>query len=179
MDKSETTEALAAVGMMLQAFPSAQSSITAESPRVYLFAVEEFSLEGIRRACRAIVRGEVKDLKADFPPSAPKLAQIVKEADDKLKVERFEAEHVFVAQDSELWEKIGAMRRDRNMLRRLSIRPDGREVYGWHFKPEEVEEARNFVLPPPIAPAELEAMHGRLRNLGFTVGDPEDAKDAA
>src|SRR5690606_3745649 len=71
-------KALKAIGMMLRAFPSSQSTITAETPKVYGFAVEEFSLEAIRRACRAFVRGEVEGHNADFAPSTAKLAQVVK-----------------------------------------------------------------------------------------------------
>src|SRR6185312_3053450 len=103
MDKTETTEALAAIGMMLHGFPSARSSITADSPRVYLFAVDELSLEAVKRACRRIIRGEVDGLNPDFPPPAPKLAQIAKECEARLKVERFEAAHVFVEDGSPRW----------------------------------------------------------------------------
>lgn len=178
MDKSETKEAMAAIGMMLQAFPSAQSSITADSPRVYLFAVEDFSLEALKRACRAIVRGEVKDLKPEFPPAAPKLAQIVKEMEDLLKVERYEAEHLFIEEGSETWQKL-RLSRGASLVAYNRTLSNGAKRRGWFFKPEEVRAAEKLSLPPPVAPEELKAIHGRLRGLGYSVGDPEGAEDAA
>lgn len=178
MEKHETTEALAAIGMMLQAFPSSQSSITSDSPRVYLFAVEEFSLEALKRACRAIVRGEIKDLKPEFPPSAPKLAQVVSEAEGRLKVERYEAEHIFVEQDSETWQKL-RLTRGASLLAYDRTLSDGSRRRGWFFKPDEVAAAEKLSLPPPVPPEELKAIRGRLRDLGFSVGDPEGAEAEA
>lgn len=165
--------------MMLQAFPSAQSNITADSARVYLFAVEEYSLEALKRACRMIVRGEVKDLKAEFPPSAPKLAQVVKEAEDILRVERYEAAHIFVEEHSETWLKLKVTKKDSDLMAYDRTFRDGTRHRGWYFKPEEVAEAEKIALPPPVAPEELKAIHGRLRKLGYTVGDPDGAADAA
>ena len=175
MDKTETTEALAAIGMMLQAFPSAQSSITADSARVYLFAVEDHSLEALKRACRKIVRGGVKDLKPDFPPAAPKLAQIVKDCEDELTVERFEAGHTFVIEGSERWRKL-VMYRGRNLPTREQILPDGRKVTGWSVTHEEAGEADKLALPPPASAEHVEAIR---KKLGFSVGDPEDHEAAA
>lgn len=157
---------------MLKAFPSAQSNITEDSPRVYLFAVEEYSLEALKRACRAIVRGEVKDLKPEFPPAAPKLAQIVKDCEDRLKVERYEASHMFVEVGSVLWEKMILLRNDRGLLAYERTLPNGHRVKGWFFKPEEVHEADKVVLPAPVDRA-------RLANAGFSVGDPQGQADAA
>jgi len=171
MDKTETTEAMAAIGMMLQAFPSAQSSITADSPRVYLFAVEEFSLEALKRACRQIVRGEVKDLKADFPPAAPKLAQVVKDCDARIKVEQYEAAHIFISEDSELWEKMKLLRKDRNLPAYQRTLVDGSRRYGWFFDPEEVAKANALQLPPPIPDADMAQRRIDLASRGFTVGD--------
>ena len=68
MDKTEAKEATAAIGMMLKAFPSSQSTMSADSPKVYLFAVEEFSLDAIKRACRLFVRGEIKGRNNAFAP---------------------------------------------------------------------------------------------------------------
>jgi hypothetical protein len=169
---------MAAIGMMLQAFPSAQSSITADSPKVYLFAVEEFSIEALKRACRAIVRGEVKDLKPEFPPAAPKLAQIVKEAEDAITVERFEAAHTFVAEGSETWRKLEKLRGHSLPVTERMIPGYGR-VRGWSVTHEEADKAELLPLPPPVPPEEMEAIQGRLRKLGYVVGDPEDHEAAA
>lgn len=177
MDKSETTEAAAAIGMMLKAFPSAQSSITEDSPRVYLFAVEEFSLEALKRACRAIVRGEVKDLKPEFPPAAPKLAQIVKEFEDRIAVERFEADHTFVVEGTDLWRKI-ELQRGRSLPATEKV-IDGRRLKGWNVTYDEAAKASLLELPPPVSAAELAAINARLAAIGIRVGDPEGAADAA
>ena len=179
MDKQDTTDALAAIGMMLQAFPSAQSSITADSPRVYLFAVEEFPLEALKRACRLIVRGEVKDLKADFPPAAPKLAQIVKGCADSLAVERFNADHQFVAEGSETWRKL-VLLRGRSLPLTEHDLPGYGPTRGWNVTLAEIEEAEKLALPAPHSEADMAQRRADLdERLKFTVGDPEGAADAA
>jgi hypothetical protein len=177
MDKSETTEALAAIGMMLQAFPSAQSSITADSAKVYLFAVEDYSLEALRRACRAIVRGGVKDLKPDFPPTAPKLAQIVEEHQGKLLVEKFEAEHTFVIEGSDLWRKL-ELQRGRSLPATEKV-IDGRRVTGWNVTYDEAAKANLLELPPPVSAEEIAAINSRLAAIGIQTGDVEDHEAAA
>lgn len=164
--------------MMLQAFPSAQSSITAESPKVYLFAVEEYSLEALKRACRRIVRGEVADLKADFPPTAPRLAQIVKDAEDALIVERFEAEHLFIEAGSEMWTKLGLLRKHSLPVTTRTLR-SGERIQGWSFKYEEVAKAERLTIPSPVSDADLQEINERLRKAGFSVGDPDGDRDAA
>ncbi len=164
---------------MLQAFPSAQSSITADSPKVYLFAVEEFSLEALKRACRAIVRGEVKDLKPEFPPAAPKLAQIVKDCEAKLKVERYDAENPFGDKGSVLWEKISHMRNDRYLPTYTRTLPNGSQRSGWSFPRAVIEEADKVSLPPPVPPEDAARMLADLAARGIKAGDPEGDKDAA
>ena len=170
MEKNETAEAVATIGMMLQAFPSAQSSITGDSPRVYLFAVEDHSLEALKRACRAIVRGDVADLKPDFPPSAPKLAQIVQHMEDAIKVERHNAEHPFVEEGTELWRKLEHVRGG-TLPTFTRTMPDGRVTSGWCVSAAELEEASRTELPPPVSDSELAEINGRLRKLGFDVGN--------
>jgi hypothetical protein len=165
--------------MMLQAFPSAQSSITADSPKVYLFAVEEFSIEALKRACRAIVRGEVKDLKPEFPPAAPKLAQIVKDCEDALIVERFEAEHRFVEVGSPLWLKLEAHRQDRALPTYERTMPDGSHRRGWNFKFEEVVVADRLPLPSVIPEADMIQRRKDIAARGFSVGDRDGHEDAA
>lgn len=180
MDKTETTEAVAAIGMMLQAFPSAQSSITADSPRVYLFAVEDFSLEALKRACRLIVRGEIKDLKADFPPSAPKLAQVVKECEDRLMVERHEATHVFIEDGSVLWDKMRLLRKDPSLPAYERLLADGTRRRGWFFNPDEAEKAGRLELPPPMPEVEMAQRRADLaRRMNIQVGDAEGDEAAA
>lgn len=171
MDKTETTEALTAIGMMLQAFPSAQLSITADSAKVYLFAVEDYSLEALKRACRSIVRGGVKDLKPDFPPAAPKLAQIVKDCEDQLAVERFEASHAFVAEGSETWQKL-VMLRGHSLPVTVRSLPGYGPVRGWSVTHEECAKADLLKLPPIVD-------QYRIKAAGFTIGDPEDHEAAA
>jgi len=165
--------------MMLQAFPSAQSSITADSPRVYLFAVEEFSLEALKRACRAIVRGEVKDLRADFPPSAPKLAQVVKDCEAKVTVERYEAAHIFLDEGTELWEKMMMLRKDRALPAYDRTMADGTRRRGWFFDPSEVGKADQLQLPPAIPEADMILRRTDLAKRGFDVGDRIGHEDAA
>jgi hypothetical protein len=169
MNKTEMTEAIEAIRMMLKAFPSSQSSIGEDSARVYMFAVEEFSLEAIERACRAIVRGEVKDLKADFPPSAPRLAQIVLEHERSLMVEQYEATHTFVEEGSELWRKLEHYRG-----RSLPVsHRDGRK--GWSVSNDMLAEADKVSLP---APPEREPFVAAVPGSRIEVGDPEGNTDA-
>jgi hypothetical protein len=175
MDKTETTEAIAAIGMMLKAFPSAQSSITEDSPKVYLFAVEEYSLEALKRACRSIVRGGVKDLKPDFPPAAPKLAQIVKDCEAVLKVERYEAEHIFIEKYSDTWAKLSLLRKDNALMEFERTLPNVLRVRGWFFKPDEVAEAEKLQLPPPIPEVDAAQRRADIAARGIPVGDIEGA----
>lgn len=163
--------------MMLQAFPS--SNITADSAKVYLFAVEEFSLDALKRACRQIVRGEVTGLKPDFPPSAPKLAQIVKAYQDALTVEHFEAENPFVEAGSDLWRKMELLRGDKSLPRFTRTLPDGRTVTGWNFSGREVTRARKLVLPAPMSAAQVGEVRARLTKSGFLVGDPDGDAEVA
>lgn len=176
MDKTETTQALQAIGMMLQAFPSAQSSITAESAKVYLFAVEEYSLDALKRACRAIVRGGVKDLKPDFPPAAPKLAQIVKDCEDQLLVERFDARHTFVAEGSDLWRKL-ELQRGRSLPATEKL-INGRRVRGWNVTYDEAAKANLLELPPPVSDGDFALINARLAAAGIRVGDAEEDQAA-
>jgi hypothetical protein len=166
--------------MMLQAFPSAQSSITADSPRVYLFAVEDFSLDALRRACRKIVRGEVADLKADFPPAAPKLAQIVKDCEGQLHVERWEADRLFVEVDSDRWRKLEKLRNDRCLIHSEHTMRDGTRKSGWYYLRSEVEEADRILLPPPMPEAEMVRRQQQIaKQLRVAVGDPDGDRDLA
>jgi hypothetical protein len=164
--------------MMLQAFPSAQSSITADSAKVYLFAVEETSLDALKRACRAIVRGDVADLKPDFPPTAPKLAQIAKAFEDLIVVERFEANHTFIVEGSETWQKLVLLRGRTLPTTRRTI-AGGRVVTGWSVTHDEAAKAELLTLPPPVSEQRRAEISARLSKLGITAGDAEDQADAA
>ncbi|KKB80800.1 hypothetical protein VW35_00905 [Devosia soli] len=161
MDEQETAEAIKAIGMMLRAFPSSASSITAETPRVYAFAVEEFSLEAVRRACRAFVRGQVEGHNPDFAPSTAKLAQVVKGFNDALAWEQFQQANTFVPVGSDLWRQVALM--------------DGREPpvssssgkEGWWLPNAKVAEARLVALPPPVSEAQMQVNAVRV---GALVG---------
>lgn len=170
MNKTEATEATAAIGMMLKAFPGSQSTITADSARVYLFAVEDMPLEAVKRACRALVRGEVQGRNHSFAPSAPELAQLAREFEGKIRVEEFEAAHQFVLEDSPLWKKLELLK---NETFPSSLRAAGR---GWHFKHSDVAEAEKLALPPPISEEQQAANRARLAKAfgaKFSLGDPD------
>ncbi len=170
MDKTETPEATTAIGMMLKAFPSSQSTITADSARVYLFAVEDFPLEAVKRACRALVRGEVAGRNNSFAPSAPELAQLAKEFEGKIRIEQFDAAHQFVIEGSELWQKVMLLKQDN--CHPTFIKGGQR---GWPFPHADIAEASKLALPPPISEAQQAANRARLlKELRFTVGDPDE-----
>lgn len=156
--------------MMLKAFPSSQSTITTDSARVYLFAVEDLPLEAVKRACRAFVRGDIAGRNHSFAPSAPELAQVAKEVEGKLRIEAFEAEHQFVFEGSDLWKQLEVLKNDTFPT---FLKAAGR---GWHFKHADVAKASLLALPPPISEAQRAANRARIRaRLGvkFDVGDPE------
>ena len=159
MDEQETAEATKAIGMMLRAFPSSQSSITAETPKVYAFAVEEFSLEAVKRACRSFVRGQVEGHNPDFAPSTAKLAQVVKSFEDALAWEDFQKTNTFIAVDSELWRKITLMDGRSPPVSSSS----GRD--GWWLPNAKVAEASLVTLPPPISEAQMQVNAVRLNAL--------------
>lgn len=174
MQQQETAEATKAIGMMLRAFPSSQSTITADSARVYLFAVEDFPLDAVKRACRAFVRGDVEGRNHSFAPSAPELAQVAKEQEGKIRVEQFEASHQFVLEGSDLWKKLEMLKNDTFPS---SLRSGGR---GWHFKHADVAEASQLALPAPISPEQQAATRARVRKLlgtKFDLGAPDAERD--
>lgn len=159
------------IGMMLKAFPSSQSSITADSAKVYLFAVEDFSLEAVKRACRKYVRGEVKGHNNAFAPSAPEMSALCRSINDAIVVEQFQAANVFIAEGSEEWAKLMIHRGQASMP---TFEKDGRK--GWYFKSEEVADAALVALPAPVSPARIEQLKEIVRaKVGHSVGD--DAQD--
>lgn len=160
MDKTEAKEAAAAIGMMLKAFPSAQSNITDESARVYLFAVEDFSLDAIKRACRLFVRGEVKGRNSAFAPSAPELADACKVAEGQLKVEHYEADRLFVEAGSALWKQLQIHRGDHSLP---TFQRDGKE--GWFFTKDDCSQASLLALPPNISEQQMAINATRAKGL--------------
>ena len=160
MDKTEATEATAAIGMMLKAFPSSQSTMSADSPKVYLFAVEDFSLDAIKRACRLFVRGEVKGRNNAFAPSAPELADACKTAEGQLKVEHYEAERMFVEAGSPLWKQLQIHRGDHSLP---TFQRDGKD--GWFFTKDDCRQAEMIALPPTISEQQMAINATRVKGL--------------
>lgn len=146
--------------MMLKAFPSSQSTMSADSPKVYLFAVEDFSLAAIKRACRLFVRGEVKGRNNAFAPSAPELADACKTAEGQLKVEHYEAERVFVEAGSPLWKQLQIHRGDHSPP---TFQRDGKE--GWFFTKEDCAQAEMIALPPHISEQQMAINATRAKGL--------------
>jgi hypothetical protein len=174
MNKTEATEATAAIGMMLKAFPSSQSTISDESARVYLFAVEEFSLDAIKRACRLFVRGEIKSRNNAFAPSAPELADACKTAEGQLKVEHYEAERVFVESGSALWKKLQILRGDHSLP---TFQREGRD--GWFFAKDDCAKAELIALPPTISEQQMAINATRAKGLIGQVTTFNSADDDA
>lgn len=160
--------------MMLKAFPSSQSNISDDSARVYLFAVEDFSLEAVKRACRMFVRGEVKGRNHSFAPSAPELAEVCKTAEGRLKVEQYEAERVFIECDTEMWRKMEIAKDDKNLL---ACTRNGKK--GWFFLPEDVAQAEMVALPAPLSEAQEAVNRARLDSLLSKVKSYNSADDEA
>jgi hypothetical protein len=171
MNEQETAEATKAIGMMLRAFPSSQSNITADSAKIYIFAIEDMSLEAVKRACRALVRGEVDGRNHSFAPSAPELAQITKGFDQMVAVEQWESQREFVMVGSPLWRQLCALKKDSALP---AFTRDGKA--GWWFDKAVVAEAAQLQLPPPISEAQQAATRARITaTLGtkFDLGDPD------
>lgn len=166
--------------MMLKAFPSSQSTITADSPRVYLFAVEDMPLEALKRACRAFVKGDIAGRNHSFAPSAPELAQVAKEFEGKIRVEQFYAENQFVLEDSPLWKKLILHRQEDSFPTYMR---DGQR--GWPFPKTEIEQAEKLALPSPPSEAQQQINAVRAKQLiaragtKFSVGDPEGDAEVA
>jgi hypothetical protein len=166
MNQNELSEATKAIGMMLEAFPSSQSRITGDTAKVYRFAIEDCSLEAVKRACRAFVRGEVAGHNPDFAPTAPRLVQVVKEFEHQLVVESWKANRQFIAVGSDQWHQIAMLKNDPMLP---TFVKDG--VEGWWFDNKVVDEAAMIALPPPISEAQMAANRARLSRLG--IGDPD------
>lgn len=160
MDKTEAKEAITAIGMMLKAFPSSQSSITDDSARVYMFAVEDYSLDAIKRACRMFVRGEVKGRNNAFAPSAPELSDACKTAEGALKVEHYEADRLFVEAGSKLWKQLQIHRGDHSLP---TFQRDGKD--GWFFTKDDCEKATQVALPPNISEHQMAINATRAKGL--------------
>lgn len=166
--------------MMLKAFPSSQSTITADSPRVYLFAVEDLPLEALKRACRAFVKGDIAGRNHSFAPSAPELAQVVKEFEGKIRIEQFYAENQFVLEDSPLWKKLMLLKGEESFPTYMR---EGQR--GWAFPHAEVAQADNLALPPPVSEAQQQINAVRVKQIiagvgaKYSVGDPEGDAEVA
>lgn len=172
MNKIEAKEATAAIGMMLKAFPSSQSNITDESARVYLFAIDDFSLDAIKRACRMFVRGEVKGRNNAFAPSAPELADACKTAEGQLKVEHYEAERVFVEAGSRLWKQLQIHRGDHSLP---TFQRDGKD--GWFFAKDDCDKADLIALPASISEQQMAINATRAKGLIAQVTTINSADD--
>jgi len=161
--------------MMLAAFPSSQSNIGANSAQVYVWSVDELSLEAVKRACRKFVRGEVLGRNNGFAPSAPELAEVAKHCEKEIETERKRADRLFVEEGSELWQKL-MLHRSRSSL--LMFKSDGRR--GWTFSHDEILEADKLVLPPPLSEQQMAANRTRINaKLPYSVGDADGESDAA
>lgn len=150
-------------------FPSSQSSITDDSARIYLFAVEDVCIEAVRRACRQFVRGEVKGRNNSFAPSAAELSELCRSLNSAIIVERFRAANLFVEQGSEAWAKLLIHRGKASLP---TFEKDGRA--GWYFTTEEVNAAAPIMLPKPVESERLtdfKAMYSEKPR--FTAGDPD------
>lgn len=156
--------------MMLEAFPSSQSRITGDTAKVYRFAVEDCSLEAVKRACRAFVRGQVPGHNPDFAPTAPRLVQAVKEFEHQLVVESWKATRQFIPVGSEAWHQITMLKNDPLLP---TFVKDG--VEGWWFDNTVVDEAAMLALPPPISEGQMAA--NRLRLSKIRIGDPDAEGD--
>lgn len=143
---------------MLKGFLSSQSTITADTARVYLFAVEELPLEVVKRACRMFIRGEVAGRNNSFAPSAPELVDVCKTAAAALKWEQFEAEHSFIEYGSPQWNKMLLLKGEHDFPTRIR---DGK--MGWFFDNQELSQAEKLALPPPITEEQAAANRARLR----------------
>lgn len=172
MNEQEAAEATKAIGMMLRAFPSSQSTITADSAKVYMFAVEDFSLDAIKRACRLFVRGEVKGRNNAFAPSAPELADACKTAEGQLKVEHYEAERIFVEAGSRLWKQLQIHRGDHSLP---TFQRDGKD--GWFFAKDDCRQAEMIALPPSISEQQMAINATRAKGLIAQVTTFNSADD--
>lgn len=171
MNTTETKEAAAMIGMMLKAFPSSQSNISDDSARVYLFAVEDFSLEAVKRACRMFVRGDVPGRNNSFCPSAPELADVCKITEGQIQVEAYEASRVFIEEGSAHWLKMEHMKGGGLM----TCTRNGKK--GWFFEREEAQQAEMVALPPPMTEEQMAENAKRIKSLLTSVGTFNSADD--
>lgn len=125
-----------------------------------MFAVEDFSLDAIKRACRMFVRGEVKGRNNAFAPSAPELADACKAAEGVLKVEHYEADRLFVESGSRLWKQLQVHRGDHSMP---TFQRDGKD--GWFFTKDDCEKAALVALPPTISEQQMAINATRAKGL--------------
>lgn len=157
------------IGMMLKAFPSSQSTISDDSAMAYLFAVEDYSLDAVTRACKLFMKGSVAGRNNAFAPSAPELAEQCKIAEGAIKVEGYESARIFIECDSLMWRKMEIAKEDSSLI--SCIRHGKR---GWFFLPEEVAEAEKVALPPPVSDAQRAANAARLSIMLSTFNSADD-----
>lgn len=134
--------------MMLRAFPSSQSTLTADSAKVYAFAVADCSVEGVKMACRALVRGEADGMSHTFAPSAPELAVLTRKMDEKIRQDDFNAKHLFVTEGTALWRKLEILKGEPQKAGHRG---------GKHFTNEDIAAAQSIALPPPPTEDEMAA----------------------
>lgn len=159
--------------MMLRGFPSSQSSMTEATVNAYVTAVQDCSLAAVQRACQSFIRGSVPGHNNDFAPAAPKLAQVAREAESKIGLEHFEEQHRFIEEGSDEWRQLLVLRGKHSLP---TFERNGRR--GWYFSHQEVEEAAEIALPPPLTEQELGENRKRIRAvLPYDIGDASEDED--
>lgn len=157
--------------MMLQAFPSSQSSITADAVPAYLMSIEDFDLAAIEAACRAFIKGEVKNRNNGFAPSAPELSAECQRQQDRLRWQEHVENHEFVAVESDDWRKIEQYRGRTPPVKTR----DG--VLGWYIPKLELSEARKLELPAPVSEEKRQQIGRDLKRIA--AGDYDGDRDVA
>lgn len=74
MNKDEKLAAKTMIVGLLGGFPSSQSQITEAVVSSYLMAVEDYSIEALRTACKRFLSGDVPGHNNSYVPNAPELA---------------------------------------------------------------------------------------------------------
>lgn len=171
MDKQEIAQASRAIGLMLQAFPSSQSSISADAVPAYLMSIEDFDLNAVQSACKAFIKGEVKGRNNGFAPSAPELAAESQRQQDRLRWQDHIDSHEFIAVGSDDWQKIAMHRGNTPPVKTR----DG--VLGWFIPKMELTEARKLELPAPVSDEKRQRIGRDLKRLA--AGDSDGDRDVA
>lgn len=168
-----------AITAMLAGFLNAKSADPKATMAAYVAELSRYPAWAVERACRAIGSGQVPDLSPDYPPSAPRIAQIAQSFLSEHYAERariqavLDAKQAYVASEEER-ERIAVGLKE--VSERLRSKDDAEalrrkaeaDTRAREASADDVRRAREAAGLPPVAPGSVPVSPSLLKTLGWS-----------